>query len=396
VHYQTVGRQEDHAALAARVAQIEADHDLGGNRVFYLALPPSAFAPTMRHLGDAGLARSEGWIRLVVEKPFGRDLASARELNEVVHASFSEDQVYRIDHYLGKETVQNLLAFRFANSIFEALWNRDRIAQVEITVAEEVGLEGRAGYYEQAGAIRDMLQNHITQVLTLVAMEAPATYDAVAIRNEKVKVLQSMSPPGPDDVALGRYTAGVVDGREVPGYLDEDDIEPGSRTPTYAAVRLFIDNWRWQGVPFLVRTGKRLPRRVTQIAVRFRRPPVSFFASADEIETDLLKVTLQPEEGFELRIDVKRPGERMSLESIPLDFQYAARFGEIPDAYETLLRAVIAGDQTLFVRSDEVEESWRLYDPILDLPVKPHPYAAGTWGPQAATALVANGSWTTR
>ncbi len=400
LHYQQVASGEDHTALAARIADVEKSHELPGNRVFYLALPPSAFGPTVEALGEVGLVDSPGWVRLVVEKPFGRDLESARALNELVHGVFPEDQVYRIDHYLGKETVQNLLTFRFANTTFESLWNRDRIDQVQITVAESRPVGGRGGYYEQAGAVRDMVQNHLTQVLTLVAMEAPSAFDPIAIRNEKVKVLNSISPLDPADVVLGQYVTGSLAGNHVAGYRDEDKVADDSMTPTYAALRLRIDNWRWQGVPFLVRTGKALPRRVTQVAVRFRKAPVAFFESMNQpsaMHNDVLLITLQPDEGFELRIDVKKPGERLRLETIPLHFEYGAEFGHIPDAYETLLADIIQGDQTLFVRADEVEASWRLYQPLLDDPPDLHFYAAGTWGPDDADRLVGEGrSWITR
>ncbi len=400
LHYQRVASGEDDTALAARIARIEADHDLPGNRVFYLALPPSAFGPTVEALGEVGLVDAPGWVRLVVEKPFGRDLDSARDLNTMVHRVFAEEEVYRIDHYLGKETVQNLLTFRFANTTFESLWNRDRIDQVQITVAESRPVGGRGGYYEQAGAVRDMVQNHLTQVLTLVAMEAPSAFDPVAIRNEKVKVLDSLSPIDPGDVVLGQYVTGSLDGQHVAGYRDEEKVDDDSTTPTYAALRLRIENWRWQGVPFLIRTGKALPRRVTQVAVRFKQAPVAFFESMNQpsdLHSDVLLITLQPDEGFELRIDVKKPGERLRLETIPLHFEYGAQFGHIPDAYETLLADVIAGDQTLFVRADEVEASWRLYQPLLDEPPHLEFYAAGSWGPDDADRLLGNGrTWITR
>ncbi len=399
LHYQQVAEGEDHAALADRIADIEATHDLPGNRVFYLALPPSAFGPTVQGIGEQGLAEAPGWVRLVVEKPFGRDLESAQELNQLVHEHFDERQVYRIDHFLGKETVQNLLTFRFANTTFEWLWNRDRIDQVQITVAEQLTVEGRGGYYEQAGAVRDMVQNHLTQVLTLIAMEAPSAFDPVAIRNEKVKVLDSIRPIDPADVVLGQYTAGEVAGERVPDYRDEPKVDDHSTTATYAAVRLHVDNWRWQGVPFLIRTGKALERKVTQIAVRFRQAPVSFFESAPErteLHDDVLLITMQPEEGFELRLDVKVPGKRLAVRPISLHYEYPQE-GHVPEAYETLLADVIEGDQTLFVRADEVEAAWRLYQPLLDAPPDPFPYPAGGWGPEAATALVGGGrSWITR
>ncbi len=400
IYYQQVGSGESHTALAHRIAALEEAHDLAGHRVYYLALPPSAFGPTVAALGEAGLDRSPGWLRLVVEKPFGRDLESAQELNALVHRHFDERQIYRIDHYLGKETVQNLLTFRFANTPFESLWNRDRVSQVQITVAERHGIAGRGGYYDRAGAVRDMVQNHLTQLLTLVAMEAPAAYEPTAIRNEKVKVLRSIRPIAPEDVVLGQYVTGVVDGEAVPGYRDEPDTPPDSEAPTYTALRLHIDNWRWQGVPFLLRTGKALPRRVTQVAVQFHKAPVTFFQNtphADGLHSDVLLITLQPDEGFELRIDVKQPGQRMRLQTIPLAFQYGEAFGDIPDAYETLLADVIEGDQTLFVRSDEVEASWELYAPVLDEPPHLDFYPAGSWGPEEADRLLAPGAhWITR
>ena len=399
VHYQQMGIDSGAAALAARIEALETQLEMGGNRIFYLALPPQAFAQEIEDLGEAGLTRSSGWTRLVVEKPFGRDVDSATELNEVVHRWFPEDSVYRIDHYLGKETVQNLLVFRFANTIFESSWNRDRIAQVEITVAESIGVEGRGGYYESTGVLRDMVQNHLTQLLTLAAMEAPVAFDPVAVRNEKVKVLQSITPITTDDVVLGQYQAGEVEGRELRGYREEPDTDGASAIPTYAALRIAINNWRWQGVPILLRTGKSLARRTTEIAVTYKPEPVSFFESMRQDPNagpDVLRLTLQPDEGFSLCIDVKDPAERMAVKSIPLSFRYEEEFGKIADAYETLLADVINGDQTLFVRADEVEESWRLYQPLLDAQLEVHPYEAGSWGPAAADELLAPGAvWST-
>jgi glucose-6-phosphate 1-dehydrogenase len=377
--------------LAARIRELEAEHDLPGNRVFYLALPPGAFPGTIEALGAAGLNRGPGWTRLVIEKPFGRDLASARSLNALVHEHFDESQVYRMDHYLGKETVQNLLVFRFANPVFEDVWNRDRVASVQITVAEELGVEDRAGYYDHAGAIRDMIQNHVTQLMTLVAMEAPAAFDAEAIRSEKVKVLRSITPIGRDDVVLGQYTSGTVDGLEVPGYQEEDDVDPSSKTETYAAMALRVASWRWQGVPFYIRTGKRLGQRLTRILIRFRSPPIEIFEPFQDtcaIRSNTLVLTLQPDEGFDLGFEVKTPGEGVQLTSQRLRFRYSEAFAPLPDAYETLLRDVVQGDQTLFVHADEVEGAWKLYDPILSWHREPLPYWAGSWGPEAADRLV--------
>jgi glucose-6-phosphate 1-dehydrogenase len=382
-----VGRDEDFTALAGRIRELEAEYGLPGNRVFYLAQPPQAFPGTIAALGGAGLNRSEGWTRMVIEKPFGRDSESARALNGILHRHFTESQVYRIDHYLGKETVQNLLIFRFTNPLFEASWNRDRIDRVEITVAEAVDVGTRGGYYDRAGAVRDMIQSHLTQLLTLIAMESPPSMDPDRVRDEKVKVLRAMKPADPAAVVLGQYGAGGA----IRGYRSLDGVDPDSATPTYAAVRLFIDNWRWQGVPFYLRTGKALPERLTRVAVTFRPPPICLFhARADDCvsHSDVLYLTLQPDEGFDLEIEVKQPGDTPRLRTVPLRFRYAEAFGEVPDAYTTLLRDVLVGDQTLFVRGDEVEESWRLFAPILaaDLPL--HPYPAETWGPAAARDLL--------
>ncbi len=393
IEYQPIGPGFD--ALAERIRAIEQREGLPGNRVFYLALPPSVFDDTIEGLGSVGLERSPGWTRVVVEKPFGRDLESARDLNAVLHRWFDESQIYRIDHYLGKETVQNLLVFRFANTLFESVWNRDRVEAVQITVAESLGLEGRAGYFDHAGVIRDIVQNHVFQVLSLVAMEAPVVMDATSIRDEKVKVLRSIYPLTPDRVVRGRYAAGEMDGVRVPGYLEEEGVAPDSTTETFAALAVDIDNWRWKGVPFHLRTGKRLPRKLTQVAVLFREPPVCLFDTdeACQVHANVLFITLQPDEGFDLCFDVKTPGEGFELDTQSLHFRYADVFGELPGAYETLLADVLCGDQTLFVRSDEVEEAWRILEPILDLAEPPEEYPAGTWGPKAADALLGGHRW---
>ncbi|MFQ5746616.1 MAG: glucose-6-phosphate dehydrogenase [Gemmatimonadota bacterium] len=391
LHYVRVAGPGDYRALRARIEEVEAVHDLPGNRTFYLALPPGAFASVIGGLGEAGLNDGPGWTRLVIEKPIGRDLASAVALNAEAHRHFDEGQIYRIDHYLGKETVQNLLVFRFANSIFESLWNRDRVEHVQITVAESLGVEQRAGYYEKAGALRDMVQNHLSQLVSLLAMEVPIAFDATAVRYEKVKLLRAIAPIHPEDLVLGQYGAGAVDGRPVAAYREEPGVDSASETETFAALKLKIDTWRWQGVPFYIRTGKRLPRRLTQIAVSFRRPPVSLFESMGCRETtpNVLVLTLQPDEGFALCVDVKEPGEPFALRTLPLHFLYREAFGPIPDAYETLLLDVLTGDQTLFVHADETEVSWGLYGPLLENRPGVHPYESGSWGPAEADALLA-------
>jgi len=391
LHYQSIGggTAEDFEALGQRLRTLEIEHGLGQNRTFYLSLPPKAFPGTMEGLANAGLDRSEGWTRLVVEKPFGRDLATARELNEITHRFFSEEQVYRIDHYLGKETVQNLLVFRFANAIFESMWNRERVDSVMITVSESLGLGTRAGYYDGIGALRDMVQNHITQLLTLVAMEPPSSFDAEAIRYEKIKVLRSLAPINPGNVIRGQYDHGVVGGEDVCGYLEEEGVPAASSTETFVAMKLEIDNWRWKGVPFYIRSGKRLATKSSQIAVRFRDVPISLFKTlgAKLDTTDVLVITLQPNEGFALHFDVKAPGDPFRTKRIPLSFDYNDMFDKLPDAYQTLLLNVLQGDQTLFVHSDEVEHSWRLYTPLLDNPGIIHRYRSGSWGPKEASHL---------
>jgi len=388
------GTAEDFRSLAERLQVIARNNDLPENRAFYLALPPDAVPATVQGLGGAGLSKSAGFTRLVVEKPFGHDLTSANALNEVLHRHFDESQIYRIDHYLGKETVQNLLVFRFANSIFESLWNRERVRAVEITVAEELGVGTRAGYYDKSGgALRDMIQNHMTQLLTLVGMEVPSAFEAEAIRYEKIKVLKSITPIDLADVVRARYVDGEIDGKKVPGYLEEKGIPKDSQTETFVALRLALDTWRWQGVPFYLHTGKRLAKRYTQIAVHFRDVPVSLFKNVCTglDSPDVLVITIQPDEGFSLHFDVKTPGQPFKLQRVPLEFKYKRLFPELPEAYETLLDDVWHGDQTLFVHADEARESWKLFTPILDNPPTLVTYPAGTYGPPEAASLSASG-----
>jgi len=389
IAYQAVGDPESYVALGDRVRSIEIEKGLSANRVLYLAVPPSKLDVTVEGIAASGLDKSSGWTRLVVEKPFGIDLATAEDSNRTIHKVFSEDDVYRIDHYLGKETVRNLLVFRFANALFEHTWNRAQIDSIEITVAESEGAKGRAAYYDESGAVRDMLQNHLTQLLTLVAMEPPVAMTAQAIRTEKVKVLQSIREIDPDDIVIGRYGDGAINGTSIDAYVDEPGVADSSTTPTYVAARLFVDNWRWQGVPFYLRTGKMMSARTTQIIVRYSRPPVCLVHAPDACpgHQNILMLRLQPDERFELLIDVKEPGDTMEVVQIPLTVRYDDILSDAPDAYQTLLTDVMEGDQTLFVRADEVEASWRLFEPILsrtDLVT----YAPGTDGPGDADGLI--------
>jgi glucose-6-phosphate 1-dehydrogenase len=372
----------------------ELDEQVGtrGNRVYYLAVPPSAMPTLVRELGER--RTTTGWVRLIVEKPFGHDLASARELNELVARNFTEAELFRIDHYLGKETVQNLLALRFANGIFEPVWNRQFIDHIQITVAESMGIEGRAGYYEQAGAIRDIFQNHLLQLVALTAMEPPIDFDAESVRNEKVKVLRALSTPNPRFVVRGQYGRGYIEGVEVPGYREEPGIAPDSTTDTFVAARLFVDNWRWADTPFYVRVGKRLPRRETTIAIQFKRVPHSLFEDVEELRPNVLFVHVQPNEGVSLAFGAKVPGEGMRVRTVHMDFLYGGTFRTgLPDAYERLILDAMLGDQTLFTRSDEIEEQWALVDAIVAAWSRERPnfpnYTAGTWGPVAAQELVA-------
>lgn len=393
LHYLTVheGSLEGYQALAALVTRLEKTRRHPANRIFYLALPPTTVPSAVERLDQAGLLKSDGWVRVVFEKPFGHDLSSAQGLNALLHRHLAESQIYRIDHYLGKETVQNLLAFRFANPIFETLWNRDMVESVQITVAEDLGVEHRGSYYQEAGALRDMVQNHLTQLMTVVAMEVPVSFDAAAIQAEKLKVLQSIAPIDPRDVAFGQYTAWEVAGHVIPGYRQERGVSPNSTTETFVAMKMDIHNWRWRGVPFYLRTGKRLPRKLTQVAVTFRPAPFQVFRSLEpgSLDPNRLLITLQPSEGFALCFSVKTPARPLSFTSQSLQFDYGGAFGgELPDAYETLLRDVMIGDQTLFVSADFTETAWQLYDPLLVGEHDVHFYTAGSWGPKEADVVV--------
>ena len=390
-----------YSTLAERIGRQQREWGADANYIFYLATPPTAVEAIVKGLSAAGLARDHGRARIVVEKPIGQDLASARALNRAVRAAFEESQVYRIDHYLGKETVQNILAFRFANALFEPVWNRRYIDHVQISVAETVGVEQRGGYYDQAGALRDMVQNHLLQVLCLIAMEPPNRLDAAEIRNKKVDVLRAIRPLAPSDVARfavrGQYGPGEVEGQRVPAYRSEPGVAPNSTTETFAAVQMFVDNWRWQDVPFYLRTGKRLPAKVSEISVQFRPVPHQAFPpkAVEHWQPNRLLVRIQPEEGILIRFQAKRPGPIMHLDPVDMLFSYGRTFhAPGPDAYETLLLDVMRGDATLFMRDDQVEAAWEIVMPILDAwreaPAPEFPnYPAGSWGPQAADGLLA-------
>ena len=419
--------------LRDRIFGLEEQWNIGGNRLFYLSTPPAVYEPIITCLGTAGLVEPAGphsWTRVVIEKPFGSDLRSAHKLNDHVLSVFNEEQVYRIDHYLGKETVQNVLVFRFANGIFEPIWNRNYVDNVQITVAESIGVEGRGGYYEKSGALRDMMQNHLLQLVSLTAMEPPIAFDAKAVRDQKVNLLQAIRPMQPEEVpryvVRAQYGAGTAATRPVPAYLDENGVAPDSTTETYVAWRLEIDNWRWQGVPFYLRTGKALPRKASEISVTFRRAPHLLFDSTegfestagqndlgarattqglrlngDSLSRNVLTMRIQPDEGITLKTLAKRPGPSVNLTPVNLEFTYGHSFGEPPDAYQRLLLDVVLGDSTLFTRRDEVELAWQRITQVLDgwrmqeemtkngrKPFRLPHYPAGTWGPQEADSLL--------
>jgi glucose-6-phosphate 1-dehydrogenase len=396
---------EGYQRLARLLAHVDEERGTCGNRLFYLATPPDAYPEIIQRLGETGLAKNgedKGcWGRIIIEKPFGHDLKSARELNRQVLEVFHEDQVYRIDHYLGKETVQNILVFRLANGIFEPLWNRRYVDHVQITMAESIGIEGRGAYYDKAGVLRDVFQNHMMQLLSLLAMEPPISFEANYVRDEKVKVLKAIRPFSPEAVnhctVRGQYGPGIVEGEPVPGYRQEKNVAPASVTETFVAVKLWVDTWRWADVPFYLRSGKRLPKRATEISIHFKQAPLLLFGQhvSDEMKPNLLVLKIQPDEGISLRFGAKIPGPTIHVQPVNMDFRYGTAFGaESPDAYERLLLDCMLGDSTLFARGDEVEAAWALVTNILEgweqgpPPEFPN-YSAGTWGPQAAHDFMA-------
>jgi glucose-6-phosphate 1-dehydrogenase len=402
IHYQPgdFKKLPTYSALGGQCAKLEKQWGAKAHRIFYMATPPSMFGEIPKYLGQAGLSRDREWARIVIEKPIGYDLESARALNAVLAASFAESQIFRIDHYLGKETVQNILAFRFANPLFEPIWNRRYIDYVTVTVAETVGVEHRGGYYDHAGALRDMVQNHLMQLLCLVAMEPMVSFEADEIRNKKVDVLHALRPIHRDAVAQcavrGQYGPGNIDGKKAPGYREEDGVARDSPTETFVALKLFIDNWRWQGVPFYLRTGKRLPRQASEISIQFRAVPHRSFPPAASLgwQPSRLVISIQPEEGIVLGFQAKYPGPKMELRPVDMQFSYRGSFdAPSPDAYETLLWDVMEKDATLFMRADQVEAAWQLLMPVLEAWSTTRPsgfpnYAAGSWGPEAVQGLL--------
>ena len=402
LHYQAgdYSNPDAYAQLAKRLTEIEAAKDLCGNRLFYLSTPPEVYPDIVEQLGKAGLSRPcspNAWVRIIIEKPFGRDLASAKELNKIVLNVFEENQVYRIDHYLGKDTVQNLLVLRFSNGIFEPLWNRNYVDHVQITAGETLGVERRGGFYETTGALRDMIQSHVLQLTSLVAVEPPASFDATAVRNEKLKVLQSIRPFNLEMVAQsvvrGQYAPGQLGGKHISGYREEPGVSSASRTETFVSAKVLIDNWRWAGVPFYLRTGKRLAKRSTEIVIEFRKAPHMVFRE-EEIEPNRLILNIQPDEGISVSFGAKRPGTEMSIGNVTMKFSYLDGFGQATrTAYATLVNDCVRGDATLFDRGDNVEAAWALVDPILDVwgaarSATVPQYSSGSWGPRESDILL--------
>ena len=395
-HQGDYGDPAAYEGLNQRLQAIDQGHNTDGNRLFYLSTPPEVYESISENLGKCCVPSvgANSWLRMIIEKPFGHDLDSARALNEHIHKYFREDQIYRIDHYLGKETVQNILVFRFSNGIFEPIWNRRYVDHVQVTVSEAGGIEGRGGYYEKAGVVRDIIQNHLLQLVALTGMEPPAEFAADAVRNEKVKVLKAIrvDTVNGDGTVRGQYGPGKVDGEVAKGYTQEEGVAPDSMTETYLAMKLLIDNWRWAGVPFYIRSGKRLPKRVTEIAIQFRMPPLMLFSdvTAQAIEPNVLVITIQPDEGISLKFGSKVPGSGENIQPVVMDFKYHESFQvSAPDAYERLILDCMLGDSTLFTRSDEVEAQWQIITPITrnweaGVGSFIEQYRAGTWGPKEA------------
>lgn len=402
LHYLSINtdKGEEYAKLTERLRQIDESEKTAGNYIFYLSTPPAMYPLIPKYLAEQGLNKQEGnFRRIIIEKPFGTSLQSARELNASLMKDYDEDQIYRIDHYLGKETVQNMLVTRFANGIYEPLWNRNYIRHIEITAAESIGVENRGGYYDHSGALRDMLQNHLLQLLALVAMEPPMAIDSEAIRNEKLKVFQALRPMSNDDlfrnVLRGQYTASNVKGKYVKGYREEKDVDPDSRTETYVAMKLFIDNWRWAGVPFYLRTGKRLPTRVSEVVIHFKPAPQRLFPETTDLnDENQLVIRIQPDEGILLKTKMKVPGSGYQVKNVNMDFHYSQlQDTYLPEAYERLLLDCMVGDSTLYIRGDALEATWKFVQPLLDFwennPDAPlHGYPAGSWGPSCADDLM--------
>jgi glucose-6-phosphate 1-dehydrogenase len=391
---------EGYGKLKALLEGIDQKQGIKGNRLFYLATAPEYFADIIEQLGKHGMAKPQyGKVHTIIEKPFGHDLASARELNDEVNRVFAEDQIFRIDHYLGKETVQNILIFRFANGIFEPVWNRNYVDHVQITAAEDIGIEGRGPFYEKAGALRDVVQNHVMELLSFVAMEPPVSFEAEAMRREKVKVWRSIQAIHPMDTVRGQYGPGTVDGKDVKGYRQEDRVDPNSGTETYAALKVGIENWRWAGVPFYLRAGKRLAKRVTEITIQFKQPPQLLFkqqsGACKELQPNLIAMRIQPDEGISLRFGAKVPSPNMEVCPVNMNFSYADAFGKSSaNGYERLLLDAMLGDATLFAHRDGVEATWSLLTPILDQWASTRPkgfpnYGSGTWGPDSGDELLA-------
>lgn len=403
LHYLSINTDDgkEYAKLKERLESLDSEENTAGNYIFYLSTPPALYPLVPKYLAEQGLNKEDGnFRRIIIEKPFGTDLKSAIDLNNSLRESYEEDQIYRIDHYLGKETVQNMLVTRFANGIYEPLWNRNYISHIEITAVESIGVENRGGYYDHSGALRDMVQNHLLQVVALVAMEPPMSIDSVSIRNEKLKIFQALRPMSNDDlfknVIRGQYTAANIKGKYAKGYREEKDVNTDSRTETYVAMKLFIDNWRWSGVPFYIRTGKRLPTRVSEVVIHFKPAPQKLFPESVDLSSDenQLVIRIQPDEGILLKTKMKLPGNGYQVKNVNMDFHYSQlQDTYLPEAYERLLLDCMTGDSTLYIRGDALEATWKFVQPLLDFwdknPEAPlHGYPAGSWGPNCADNLI--------